>query len=93
MTDYINSQSQSQGHSHSQSQSQGHSQNQNQNQSQNQSQRSIRYIDANYLYGYALNQKLPYKDFEYSNVTLDEVLNTPDDSDYLLICDLEYTNE
>ena len=55
--------------------------------------RSIWYIDAKY--GYALMQKLPYKDFEYSNTTLDEVLNTSDDSDYgyWLICDLEYTNE
>ena len=58
-------------------------------------QRSIWYIDANNLYGYALMQKLPYKDFEYSNATLDKVLNTSDDSDYgyWLICDLEYTNE
>ena len=58
-------------------------------------QRSIWYIDANNLYGYALMQKLPYKDFEYSNTTLDEVLNTSDASDYgyWLICDLEYTNE
>ena len=57
--------------------------------------RSIWYIDANNLYGYALMQKLPYKDFEYSNTTLDEVLNNSDDSDYgyWLICDLEYTNE
>ena len=70
--------------------------------SQSQSQRSIRepasqicYIDVNNLYGYALMQKLPYKDFEYSNTTLDEVLNTSDDSDcgYWFICDLEYTNE
>ena len=92
---YINSQSQSQGRSHSQSQSQSHSQNQCQIQIQNQSQRSILHIDANYLYGYALMQQLPYKDFEYSNVTLDEVLNTPDDSDYgyWLFCDLDYTNE
>ena len=58
-------------------------------------QRSIWYIDANNLYGYALMRKLPYKDFEYSNATLDKVLNTSDDSDYgyWLICDLEYTNE
>ena len=58
--------------------------------SQSQSQKSIWYIDANKLYGYALMQKLPYKDFEYSNTTLDEVLNTSDDSDYgyWLICDL-----
>ena len=64
-------------------------------QSQNQSQRSIWYIDANNLYGHALMQKLPYKDFEYSNTTLDEVLNSSDDSDYgyWLICDLKYTNE
>ena len=57
--------------------------------------RSIWYIDANNLYGYALMQKLPYKDFEYSNTTLDKVLNTSDDSDYSywLICDLEYNNE
>ena len=50
--------------------------------SQSQSQKSIWYIDANNLYGYALMQKLPYKDFEYSNATLDKVLNTSDDSDY-----------
>ena len=34
------------------------------------SQRSIWYVDANNLYGYALMQKLPYKDFEFSNTTL-----------------------
>ena len=44
--------------------------------------RSIWYIDANNLYGYALMQKLPHKDFEYSSTTLDEVLITSDDSDY-----------
>ena len=27
--------------------------------------RSIWYIDANKLYGYAMMQKLPYKDFKY----------------------------
>ena len=58
-------------------------------------QRSIWYIDANNLYDYALMQKLPYKHFEYSNATLDKVLNTSDDRDYgyWLICDLENTNE
>ena len=58
-------------------------------------QRSIWYIDANNLYGYALMQMLPYKDFEYSNTTLDKELNTSVDSDYgyWLICDLEYTND
>ena len=53
-----------------------------QSQSQSQRQRSIWYIDANNFYGCALMQKLPYKDFECSNVKLDEILNTPDDSDY-----------
>ena len=40
-------------------------------------------------------EKLPYKDFSFTNVTLDEELNTSDDSDYgsWLICDFEYTNE
>ena len=74
-----------------------------QNQSQSQSQRSMEEhdrrsiwcIDANILYGYALMQKPPYKDSEYSNTTLDKVLNTSDDSDYgyWLIRDLEYNNE
>ena len=48
---------------------------------QSQSQRSIWFIDANNLYGYALMQKLPYKVFEYSNAILEKVLNTSDDSD------------
>ena len=58
-------------------------------------QRSIWYIDANNLYGYALMQKLPYKDFSWAyELTLDEVLNAGDDSDYgyWLICNLEYSN-
>ena len=63
--------------------------------------KTVWYIDANNLNGYALMQKLPYKDFEYSNVTLDEektmlqsILGTPDDSDFgfWVICDLKYTN-
>ena len=71
------------------------SRNESYSQSQNQSQRSILYIDANNLYGYALMQQLPYKDFSFTNTTLDKVLNTSDDSDYgyWLICDLEYTND
>ena len=40
-------------------------------------------------------QKLPYKDFCFTNITLDDVLDTDDDSDYgySVICGLEYTNE
>ena len=53
------------------------------------SNRSIWYIDANNLYGYAMMQKLPHKDFKYSDTSLDEgettlqrIINTPDDSDH-----------
>ena len=40
-------------------------------------------------------QKLSYKDFSFSDATLDKVLKTSDDSDYgyWLIFDLKYTNE
>ena len=64
-------------------------------------QRSIRepvsqmwYIDANNLYGYALMQKLPYKDFKFTTTSLDYILSTPDDSDhgYYIVCDIDYTN-
>ena len=64
--------------------------------------RNIWYIDANDLYGYAMMQKLPYKDFEFITTTLDvwettlqRILNTPDDSDhgYYIVCDIDYTNE
>ena len=57
--------------------------------------RSIWYIDANNLYGYAMMQKLPYKDFEHCNLSLEAILNTPDDSDhgYYIVCDIDYTNE
>ena len=60
--------------------------------------RNIWYIDANNLYGYAMMQNLPYKDFEFITTTtldsrtdfvrgkpsgfLDVILNTPDDSDH-----------
>ena len=60
--------------------------------------KTIWYIDANNLYGYAMMQKLPYKEFEFITTTtldprtdfvrgkpsgfLDTILNTPDDSDH-----------
>ena len=55
---------------------------------------TIWYIDANSLCGYAMLQKLPYKGFEYYSTSIDEILNTPDDSDhgYFIICDINYTN-
>ena len=57
--------------------------------------RSIWYIDANNLYGYAMMQKLPYKDFQFTTTSLNAISNTPDDSDhgYYIVCDIDYTNE
>ena len=58
--------------------------------------KNIWYIDANNLYGYAMMQKLPHKDFEFiTTTTLDVILNTPDYSDhgYYIVCDINYTNE
>ena len=62
--------------------------------------RNIWYIDANNLYGYAIMQKLPYKDFQFTTTTttttttLDTILKTLDDSDhgYYLVCDINYTD-
>ena len=69
----------------------------------NNSNRSIWYIDANNLNGYAMMQKILYKDFEYTtsmaeheqrSISLYTILNTPDDSDhgYYIVCDINYTN-
>ena len=56
--------------------------------------RNIWYIDANNLYCYAMMQKLPYKDFQFTTTTLDTILNTPDDSAhvYYIVCDINYTD-
>ena len=58
------------------------------------SNRSIWYMDSNNLYGYAMMEKLPYKNFEYYNTSLDILLNASDDSDhgYYIVCDINYTN-
>ena len=56
--------------------------------------RNIWYIDSNNLYGYAMMQKLPYKDFHFTATSVDYILNTPDDSyhGYYIVCDIDYTN-
>ena len=55
---------------------------------------SIWYIDANNLYDYAMMQKLPYRDFERCNPSLEAIINTPNDIDhgYYVVCDIDYTN-
>lgn len=54
----------------------------------------ITYLDANNLYGYAMQQKLPYKDFKWidkSSLTVEQIVNYKDeDIGYLLEVDLEY---
>ena len=56
--------------------------------------KNIIYFDATNLYGFSMSQALPYDNikFETENVCLEEILNTPDDSDigYFLEVDLEY---
>ena len=44
--------------------------------------KKILYADANNLYGHSMSQPLPYDGIKFDkNVKLDDILNTPDDSD------------
>ena len=54
------------------------------------------YIDANNLYGQSMSQYLPYDEIKFNNtVKLEDILNTPDDSDigYFIELDLTYPND
>ena len=39
-------------------------------------------------------QKLPYKDFEYTQTSLDEIMKIPDDKNhgYYIVCDFDYND-
>ena len=56
--------------------------------------KKILYIDANNLYGHSMSEALLYDEikFETDNVCLEDILNTPDDSDigYFIEVDLIY---
>ena len=55
--------------------------------------KKILYIDANNLYGWAMSESLPYDEIKFDqNVKLEDILNTPDDSDsgYFVEFDLKY---
>ena len=57
--------------------------------------KKILYIDANNLYGQSMSQYLPYYEIKFdNNVNLEQILNTPDDSDigYFIEVDLTYPN-
>ena len=55
--------------------------------------KKILYIDANNLYGHSMSQYLPYDEIKFgNNVNLEDIINTPDDSDigYFIEVDLTY---
>ena len=55
--------------------------------------KKVLYIDANNLYGWAMSESLHYDESELDrNVKLENILNTPDDSDigYFIEVDLKY---
>ena len=56
----------------------------------------ILYVDANNLYGHSMSQPLPFHEIEFDkNVDLEDILNTPDDSDigYFIVVNLTYPNK
>ena len=57
----------------------------------------IQYLDANNLYGWAMSEKMPYKDFKWVSVESDqpplEKITSDGDLGYILEVDLEYPNE
>ena len=58
--------------------------------------RKILYIDANNFYGHSMSQPLPYDEIKFDkNVKLEDILNTPDDSDigYFVEVDLKCPDE
>ena len=56
----------------------------------------IQYLDANNLYGWAMSEKMPYKDFKWvdvENAPPLEKITSDGDLGYILEVDLEYPNE
>ena len=57
--------------------------------------KKILYIDATNSYGHSMSESLPYDEIKFdNNVELEDILNTPDDSDigYFIEIDLKYTD-
>ena len=57
--------------------------------------KKILYIDANKLYGWAMSESIPYDEIKLdNNINLEDILNTPDDSDigYFVELNLTYPN-
>ena len=55
--------------------------------------KKILYADANNLYGHSMSQPLPFDEIEFDqNVTLEDILNTPDDSDIGFFIEVDLKN-
>ena len=55
--------------------------------------KKILYVDAHNLFGHSMSEPLPYDEIKFDkNVKLDDLLNTPDDTDigYFIEVDLTY---
>ena len=54
--------------------------------------KKILYVDANNLYGYSLSEPLSYDEINFdNNVNLEDILNTPDDSDIGFFVEVDLT--
>ena len=55
--------------------------------------KKILYVDANLLYGHSMSQPLPFDKIKFDqNVELEDILNTPDDSDVGYIIEVDLTH-
>ena len=57
--------------------------------------KKILYVDANNLYGWAMSQFLPFDEIKFVNVSIEDILSTPDNSEigYFVEVDLKYPDE
>ena len=57
--------------------------------------RKILHADATNLYGHSMSQPLPFDEIKFDSVELEDILNTPDDSDigYFIEVDLIYPDK
>jgi hypothetical protein len=55
----------------------------------------IQYLDANNLYGHSMSQKLPYRDFEWVEMTVDDVIqyDCSGEKGCFVECDIDYPEE
>ena len=52
--------------------------------------KKVIYIDANNIYCHSISQMLLFDEIKFErNVCLEDILNTPDDSDMIVTCFLE----